>query len=67
MFPFILSWTITIRKTQGVTIEKAVISLSDCFAYNMKNVALSRIKTIKGLAILNLDLKRFDSNKFTRP
>jgi ATP-dependent exoDNAse (exonuclease V) alpha subunit len=67
MFPFILSWAVTIHKTQGLTIEKAVISLAGCFAYNMEYVALSRIKTLKGLAILNIDLKRFNSNKFTCP
>jgi hypothetical protein len=65
MFPFIWSWAITIHKTQGLSIDKAVISLSGCFAYNMEYMALSRFKTIKGLAILNLDLKRFHSNNFT--
>ena len=52
-------------KTQGLTIEKAVVSLMGCFGYNMEYVALSRIKTLKGLAILNLDIKRFHENKFT--
>ncbi len=31
----------------------------------MEYVALSRIKTINGLAILNIDTKRFNENKFT--
>lgn len=67
MFPIILSWAITIHKTQGLTIDKAVISLTGCFGYNMEYVALSRIKTINGLAILNIDIKRFNENKFTCP
>jgi hypothetical protein len=64
MFPLILCWAVTIHKTQGLTIEKAVVSLMGCFGYNMEYVALSRIKTLKGLAILNLDIKRFHENKF---
>ncbi len=51
MFPIILSWAITIHKTQGLKIDKAVIALTGCFGYNMEYVALSRIKTINGLAI----------------
>jgi ATP-dependent DNA helicase PIF1 len=65
MFPPILCWAVTIHKTQGLTIEKAVVSLIGCFGYNMEYVALSRIKTLKGLAILNLYIKRFHENKFT--
>jgi hypothetical protein len=33
----------------------------------MENVALSRIKTLKGLIILKLDIKGFHENKFISP
>ena len=65
MFPFILSWAVNIHKTQGLTIEKAVICLTGCFGNNMEYVALSRIKTLKDLAILKIDSKRFHQNNFT--
>ena len=68
MFPLILCWVVTIHKTQGLTNEKAVVSLTGCFGYNMENVALlSIIKTLKGLSLLKLNIKRFHENKFTSP
>ena len=45
MLPIILSWAITIHKTQGLTLTKAIVCLEGCFGYNMEYVALSRIKT----------------------
>lgn len=64
MIPLILSWAVTIHKMQGVTLEKAVVEL-DCFGHAMEYVALSRVKSLEGLAISSINFKRFESNKFT--
>ena len=35
MLPIIHAWAVTIHKTQGLTLKKAIICLSGCFGYNM--------------------------------
>ncbi len=62
MVPLILSWAVTIHKVQGLTLDQAVIDLN-CFDHHMEYVALSRLKTLNGLAISNINIKRFVSNK----
>jgi ATP-dependent exoDNAse (exonuclease V) alpha subunit len=62
MLPLILSWAVTIQKVQGLTLDKAVIDL-DCFDHHMEYVALSRLKTLDGLAICSLKLARFFNGK----
>lgn len=58
-YPLILSWAITIHKSQGQTLEKAEMELgSNIFASGQTYVALSRIKSLDGLY-----LKSFDPNK----
>lgn len=47
--PLQLSWSITIHKAQGMTLEKARISLSNVFAYGQAYTALSRVTTSDGL------------------
>jgi ATP-dependent DNA helicase PIF1 len=64
MIPLILSWAVTIHKMQGVTLEKAVVELN-CFGHAMEYVALSRVKSLEGLAISYINLKRFERNNFT--
>jgi ATP-dependent exoDNAse (exonuclease V) alpha subunit len=61
MIPLILCWAVTIHKVQGLTLDKAVIEL-DCFDHHMEYVALSRLKTLKGLAISALKHSRFINN-----
>jgi ATP-dependent exoDNAse (exonuclease V) alpha subunit len=50
MIPLIHCWSVTIHKVQGLTLDRAVIEL-DCFGFYMEYVALSRLKTLSGLAI----------------
>jgi hypothetical protein len=67
MLPLILSWANTIHKFQGTTVNKCVIDLGpELFAKGMAYVAISRVRTLKGLAITNLDVsKLIRTSKFS--
>ena len=59
MIPFVLCFAVTVHKVQGVTLLMAVLNLgSDLFSYAQAYVALSRVKTLNGLAIEDLDVKK---------
>lgn len=50
--PFRLAWAITIHKSQGQTLERAIVDLSGgTFADGQLYVALSRITTFEGLVL----------------
>ena len=61
--PLIYAWAITIHKAQGVTLDSALIDIgSNIFEYGQSYVALSRVKTLEGIYLCNLDYKKIMAN-----
>lgn len=52
--PLIAGWAITIHKSQGMTIEKAVVDVSSAWEHAQSYVAMSRVKTLSGLLVRGL-------------
>ena len=61
--PLILSWAITIHKSQGLSIDKAYIDIgSNIFECGQTYVALSRVKSLNGLYLKNLNINKIRAN-----
>lgn len=64
MLPLILCWSSTVHKLQGTTLEKEVANLGNrLFAPGQAYVALSRVKTLDGLKIEELDCSKLLGKK----
>lgn len=58
-FPLMLAWAVTIHKSQGKTLERVIIDLGNgAFAAGQLYVALSRCKTLSGIALKQPVTKR---------
>lgn len=49
--PLMAGWALTIHKAQGMTLDRAIVDLSDGFASGQVYVALSRVRSLRGLKV----------------
>jgi ATP-dependent DNA helicase PIF1 len=61
--PLCLAWAITIHKIQGTTLEREQIDVGETiFEYGQTYVALSRVKSLDGLYLLNFNPSKIKAN-----
>ena len=63
-FPLILAYALTIHKCQEMTLETALIDLGPkTFGDGMAYVALTRLKELKNLHLIDFDVTKISANK----
>ena len=61
--PLKLCWAMTIHKSQGQTVDTAIISLKQCFAPGHFLVAISRVRNYEHMYIRDWSESAFDKSK----
>ena len=61
--PLRLAWAITVHKSQGMSLDEAVMDLSGVFEFGQGYVALSRVRKLSGLHLLGWNERTFEVSK----
>lgn len=63
VMPLALAWALTIHKAQGVTLDCCTIDIGKTlFEYGQAYTALSRVKSLTGLSVVNIEKSAFKTH-----
>lgn len=62
-YPLRLAWAITVHKSQGMSLDEAIINLGETFEYGQGYVALSRLRSLDGLYLKSYNPKSLQVNE----
>lgn len=62
-FPLRLAWAVTVHKSQGLSLDAAIIDLSQAFTPGMGYVALSRVRSLEGLYLVGMNEQALEMNR----
>lgn len=62
-YPLRLAWAVTVHKSQGLSLDAAIIDLSQAFTPGMGYVALSRVRSLEGLILVGMNDQALEMNQ----